>query len=131
MMNELCYEIEQFLPLNLESSEWNDPVLHFYGKNWGFSTMSPWRIVQNNRLLFGWSDETVENVINKIKNYTIVSIQIQSNDFPVDPVFIFSNGYRLEVFSTFYLDPWVFQLPSGAFYNGNPSDPKWVKHPVF
>lgn len=131
MMQQLCLEAASELPLKIESLEWDDPVLNFYGHNWGFSTMSAWRIVQDGVIVCSSQEQNKASYLQKMKGEWIKSIEIQSEELPVDPVFILSNGYRLEIFSTFYLEPWVFRLPTGGFYNGSPADAKWILNLYF
>jgi len=122
MIKKVIKDISVFLPLFLEAVEWNDPNLILIGKTWSFSTISCWRIINGNKLICGCYDKEVIEVLDQIKNTSIVSIEIQSNHLFADPVFIFSNGYKLEVFSTTYYEPWIFGSPSGIDYDASPSE---------
>lgn len=127
MTNKILKELENYLPLTVEDATWNYPILHFYGKGWGFSTMTAWRLLQDGKLITGSDEDRACTTIENLKNLQVISFQFQLIDFPVDPVFIFSNNYILEIFSTFFLDPWLFGLPNGSSYNGNPADPNWIE----
>ena len=122
MMKKLIENITGFLPLSISSIEWNDPSLIIIGENWKFSTVSSWRLIKNDRLVCGCYDQEALEFIKKIEKSFVDSLTIQSNELPTDPVFILSNGYKLEIFATTFLEPWIFELPSGLVYVASPSE---------
>ncbi|WP_068468687.1 hypothetical protein [Candidatus Protochlamydia phocaeensis] len=126
MMKKIIKNVARFLPLHIDSVEWNDPNLILIGKDWSFSTIGCWRLIDHNKLECGCYDEESIISIQKIKNLSIVAIDIQSTQLSVDPVFTFSNGYKLEVFSTTFLEPWIFDFSSDVVYVASPSDDKEV-----
>ena len=52
----------------------------------------------------------------------IIGVEVQSTVLSVDPVLVFSNGQKLEVFSTDTFEPWVMHLPSGEVFVASPAD---------
>ena len=123
MMHEIIESVSKFLPLKIDVMEWNQPTLILAGKNWRFSTMSEWRVIRNNVLIYGCEDDISPEMINAIKNTEIVAVNIQSRNAVFDPAFTFSNGDQLEVFSASYYEPWIFDFSSGIVYVASPSDP--------
>lgn len=123
MMTEIIRNIAVFLPLSIDLIEWNDPCLTLVGKNWNFFTTSSWRIIESNKLICGCYDNDAFKTLNEIKNLDIISIDIQSNHLLADPIFLISNGYKLEIFSTIFFEPWTFNFSSGIVYVSSPSDP--------
>ena len=123
MINWIKQSVNPCLPLLVENANWDGTTLHFHGKEWRFSSMAAWRIIYNNKFISGSGMTHDFKIIARIKNLYIVAIEIQSPDFPIDPVLIFSNGYRLELFSTFYLEPWIFSLPGPIVYAADPTSP--------
>lgn len=121
-MKKLIENISDFLPLSIHSIEWNDPNLIIIGENWKFSTVSSWRLIKKNKLICGCYDVEAIEVIKEIKDLSINSIDVQSIQLLVDPVFIFSNEYKLEIFATTFFEPWIFEIPSGLVYVASPSE---------
>lgn len=121
MITKIINDLSNFLPLSMDSIEWSDPTLILIGKNWSFSTVSSWRIIKNNKLIAGCYDEDALKIIKELSKSKVVSVEIQSNHISIDPVFIFSNGYKLEIFSTTFLEPWTFDFSSGTVYVASPS----------
>lgn len=111
-------EIQSLLPLNVERSVYDAGRLTLLGKNWSLTIKSSWRVVGNNNDFFGGAEEGGSVYIKEIKDIQIVATQVQSSDFPIDPVLFFSNGYRLELFTSTTHEGWKFQLPSGQMIVG-------------
>lgn len=126
MIKEVINDNLQFLPLVINYIEWNDPILSFGGGNWSFSTFTGWRVVNNNKLDFTCRDENTDKRLNEFLNNHIIAIDIQSNHLLSDPVFVFSSGHKLEVFSEMYLEPWVFRSPNTIVYVGAPADNRYL-----
>ncbi len=123
MMTDIIRNIAAFLPLSIDLIEWNDPCLTLVGKNWNFFTTSSWRIIDSNKLICGCYDNDGFKTLNEIKKLDIISIDIQSNHLPAYRIFLISNGYKLEIFSTTFFEPWTFNFSSGIVYVSSPSDP--------
>src|SRR5258708_4085039 len=123
MIKSIIRDVEKFLPLNVEAVDWSDPVLTLTGPRWSFSTMSSWRLVENRVQICGCDDEFAQEMISDLEGVNIIAIEIQSMILLVDPVFVFSNSKKLEIFSSSYLEPWIFNFSSGITYVASPSDP--------
>ena len=117
MIPEIQTKIKEYLPLVVEEVECDGPTLHFSGDNWSFSAISAWRIVQNNKFIFGSDDEENLKVSELIKNSIITHVEPQSSNFPVDPAFCFADGHRLEIFSDACFDTWTFRIPDEPLYD--------------
>ena len=126
MIKKIISDISKFLPLVVDYIEWDDPTLSFGGNRWGLSTISCWRVIKSNKLDFGCDDDIANEEVKKFLSDSVVSIEIQSEYLPSDPVFIFSKGHRLEIFSVMYLEPWVFGSPTGVVHVGSPSDDRYM-----
>lgn len=111
-LKEIIASTSAFLPLKIKSIEWINPVFNIIGEGWNFSTLSGWRIVNNGKLICGSEDRMADEAINQLSTLSIISIEIQSDHLPEDPVFKFENGYKLEIFSAMFFEPWVFRVPS-------------------
>ena len=126
MISKIIKDVINFTPLIVDYIEWNDPILSFGGNNWSFYSVSSWRAILNNKLDFACYDDVTEEKLKRLQNNHIISIEIQSNHLPSDPVFVFSNGYKLEIFSVTYLEPWVFGSPTTIVHIGSPSDSRYM-----
>ncbi|MBN9378013.1 MAG: hypothetical protein BGO14_00830 [Chlamydiales bacterium 38-26] len=120
-MIKITEYVNKSLPLYLETIEWDDPSLTIIGKEWSFYSLSSWRIVYENKLICGCYDKEATDKLKLLESSYIENIWIQSNFLTVDPVFIFANEYILELFSTTYLEPWIFRLSSKDVYVASPS----------
>ena len=121
MMTNMINSVSSFLPLPVETVEWNDPNLILAGMTWSFSSVSSWRIIKDNKLVSGCYDKDSASISSILKNSEIILVEIQSSQLYIDPVFTFSNGYKLEIFSTTFLEPWIFDFSSGIVYVASPS----------
>lgn len=126
MMSKILKNISSFLPLSVNTITWDDPTLMLRGSDWNFSTIGSWRIVTSHCVVCGCYDQDTSQVLLELQSTKIISLEIQSTQLPIDPVFTFSNGSKLEIFSTTYLEPWVLDFSSGTVYVASPSDPKNV-----
>lgn len=113
-------EIKQLLPLSLEFAFYKNNMLNFGGKQWSFSTHSAWRFRDKSKLLFGCDDNDIEQRLDDITSSQIVSVGVQSANLPIDPVFIFSKRFCLEIFSSKIQRSWVFHFPDGKIFIGSP-----------
>ena len=124
MIKKIIKEFTQLLPLSVEKIEWNDPSLILIGNNWNFATITSWRIINANELICGCYDKNAGDEIQKLKQFKIISIDIQSNHLSIDPIFEFSDEYKnrckLEIFSTTFLEPWIFDFSSDVVYVSSP-----------
>lgn len=126
MIKEIIKDIKQPMSLIVDYTEWSDPVLSFGGNNWSFYSVSSWRVIVNNKLDFACYDSVAEEKLKNFLNNNIISLEIQSDHLPSDPIFVFSNGCKLEIFSVTYLEPWVFGFHPHIVYVGSPSDSRYL-----
>ena len=113
--NEVVNEIKPYLPLKIQDIQWDGTTLNMYDFNWNFSTMSAWRLKKNNQLICGCYDKDSQELIKKLKGLQIIDFIFTDNTL-IDPVFIFLNDLRLEIFSTDTYEPWVLYIDKlGSF----------------
>lgn len=117
MISEIQTIIQKILPIKIDEASWNAPTLHFHGIDWSFWTLSAWRISLKNRFVCGSDDENNPDIERILTGSSIESISAQSANFPVDPVFYFSDGHVLEIFSDASYDTWTFHLPGDVVYD--------------
>lgn len=113
MITELDKQIQVLPPLIVTSARIEDSALILSGNDWRFLTSSAWRIMDSAKMYCGCEDDEFKQAINVLLESSLIRIKVQSVNFCADPIFLFSNGYRLEVFSTQAVNSWVFELPSG------------------
>lgn len=120
MIDQLLSHVRPLLPLKIQEAEWNDPVLTLMGPGWSLATLSPWRVVANARLLYGWSQPDAGDLVWELCGQSIIDVGIQSPLAPVDPVLHLSGGGAIEIFSENPIDPWSIRLPDATFV-GSPT----------
>ena len=124
-MKEVFINAKNFLPLIPTYIEWNDPELLIGGEGWNFCTLCSWRVIDGKRILFSCTEQPSQ-IIENLKKIPIISITPQSTQLPMDFVFAFSNGYKLEIFSTLDVEPWILKFPVAPVYVACPTDPNYV-----
>jgi len=120
MIDHLGASMQPLLPLKIHEAEWNDPALTISGSGWSISTTSSWRVVENSKLVFGWSQPDAADLVWDLCGKSIVDVGTQSSLAPVDPVLHLSDGSAVEIFSDNATDPWVIRLP-GVTIVGDPT----------
>lgn len=111
------------LPLTISVAIWEDPMLHLSGLNWSFNSMSAWRIIKDRSVVCACSDSNCLVELCALKNQAIIKVEVQSTSIDIDPVFILSDGSKLEVFSMDTYEPWTMRLPTGEIFVASPSNP--------
>ena len=122
MIEPMLHCLRLLLPLQITTVQWHDPTLSIRGLNWDFHTTSAWRVINNHVILYACWDDVAHQKISELIKREIISVEIQSTMLSVDPVFVFSNGQKLEIFSTDTFEPWVMHLSSGEVFVASPSD---------
>ena len=122
MIEKMLKEIKKYLPLKISEALWDGTVFQIYDSIWNFTTLSAWRISTKNNVVFGCFDKDSIQLISNIKNLKILDISFQS-DLKIDPIFLLSNGQRIEIFSTDTFEPWTFQLDELGAFVATPADP--------
>lgn len=123
MIERMIIKAKQLLPLMISEILWDGTMFHMYGSNWSFFTLSAWRISTINRVIFGCYDNDSMTLINSLKNVEILDIDIQTSPLTIDPVFILSNGQKIEIFSTDTYEAWTFQVGELGLFIGTPNEP--------
>lgn len=78
-------------------------------------------------MVCGCYDENSVDFVKKLVGETITQIDIQDSVLKIDPVFVFSNGLRLEIFSTDTFEPWTFNVEKLGLFVPTPSEPQISK----
>ncbi len=123
MIENMIEKIKQFLPLKISHAEWDGTTLQLYGPKWNFNTLSAWRISTSSQMVFGCYDKDSIPLISLLKEDEIIDIDFQEYALKIDPVFILSNGKKIEVFSTDTFEPWTFGLDDSVIFVPTPNEP--------
>jgi hypothetical protein len=67
-----------------------------------------WRVSEPTGVAFGWSSPDAADKVGDLNGLEVVEVLV---DRLVDPSLVMSNGWRLDVFSDDWHDPWVIRLP--------------------
>ena len=123
MIDELRATVSPLLPLKIDELEFNDPVVVLVGQNWSVSITCPWRLMREGILVTSSEDGNAETRLRDLVGTTVVDL-IGQGGFQTshDPVLVFSDAARLEIFADTDLDPWVMRFPGKTFV-GSASDP--------
>lgn len=120
----MTLEVRPYLPLKISEITWDGTSFHMYGSNWGFATLSAWRISTDSQVVLGCNDERSIEVSTIFKDLEIIEIQIQETLLKIDPVFVLSNHQKIEIFSTDTYEPWTFSVEGLGVYIATPQEPK-------
>mgnify|MGYP007100933686 CR=1 FL=1 len=107
------------LPLRISFSSWDETTLVISGESWSFSTQSVWRIFDGKGIFLGCLDDQSLEVSSILNGSTVVGVDFQSPDRPIDLVFRLEGGKDLEIFSTDLDEPWVLTLPQFGVFVGS------------
>lgn len=101
--------LRPLLPLTIRRVEWQEPSLTLGDDNtWGMAINAAWRVSEPTGVLFGWSSPDAADKVWDLSGLEVVDVLV---DRLVDPSLVLSNGWRLDVFSDDWHDPWVISLP--------------------
>lgn len=123
MIEKMLEKVKPFLPLKIATVKWDGTVFQIFGEGWNFTTLSSWRIIEENRMVAGCLDENALDVVMKLLNEDIIDIACQDSRLKLDPIFMLSNKQILEVFSTDTFEPWIFDLKQICFFSSSPNEP--------
>lgn len=112
-------EIQRLLPLKVEKILYESGCLILFGKDWSLTVPSSWRIIGKGNNFFGGAEQKGWDTVNELKNSTMIAVDCQSPEFPIDPVLFFSNSMRLELFTSTAQTAREFKLPSGKVISGS------------
>lgn len=117
MIHSMVATISSRLPLTVQRASWADPILTLGGSDWSFSSISSWRIgIAGGNVSKACADSSgVEDAVTKLVGQNVVQVKPQSEEVPIDPVFVFTDGTILEVFSTDTYEPWTLRVGDHIF----------------
>lgn len=110
------------LPLRVLRAEWRDPVLLLHGAGWRMTVTTTWRLLFQGRFVFGSDNIEPEMVDCLLTNNLITDCRWQSSLAHLDPLFVFSCGHVLEVFSVSAIEPWLLSFGDENLFVASPSE---------
>jgi hypothetical protein len=110
---------KQYLPLKIAEVRWDGTIFQMYNLTWKLTTLGVWRISAKNKIIFGCLDKGSIQLVNSLKDLEILDIDFQTHSLKVDPVFILSNGQRLEIFSTVKHGAWNFSVSKPGMFSAD------------
>src|ERR1700733_5261445 len=123
MIEKMIMQIKQYLPLRISEVNWDGTIFQIHGPNWNFTTLSAWRISSVDKINYGCFDKDSIQLVSSLQNTEIRDITFQSDSLKVDPVFLLSNGQKIEIFSTDTFEPWTFRVDELRVFIPTPSEP--------
>lgn len=114
--------IRMSLPAKATQIDWQNPQLFIAGTDWTLAVMTPWRVLYQDRLLFGSDDVEAAAVAKIFEGNLITQCLQQSSTSPLDPSLVFASGHVLEIFSVGPLEPWIFSSADGRKFISSPSE---------
>jgi hypothetical protein len=133
MMEHFFKTVPTYLPLNIQAATWENPQFNIHGKGWYFNLVGEWRIIDSEKILVACDDKDAYSYIAKLIGLQIIGVQPLSGKPYLDPVFLLSDGTKLEVFSNQPLEPWRFRVFNDdsdetiVFYIADPYNPDHSK----
>lgn len=122
IIDDLIVSLRDQFPLFISDFYCDDLRIGISGENWNFIAMSPWRIVDNEKIIMGCHEKDPIKIGSQIIGESIVGCDALSKSPSLDPRLVLSNGWRVEVFSADTFEPWVFKLPKGFIFIGSGSE---------
>ena len=123
MIETMLTKTVPYLPLEIFDIRWGNGELQLRGTGWNFIALSAWRLSFENRVLFGCYDSDVQEEIEIIKGLQIIRIECQEKLLKIYPVFILSNGQRIEIFSTRTVKPLTLEIEKLGVFLGGQNEP--------
>ena len=128
MLPQHLVPINRHCPLLINWAAWEDPTLVVRGDTWSFTTLSPWRLISEHRLVAGCEDANAGDVVHALRSQRIERAEPLTDGGLPDLRLILSGGQALEVFVAGHYEPWVFRVPELTIVP-SPSDPDWFERP--
>ncbi|MBI5491084.1 MAG: hypothetical protein HY905_27380 [Deltaproteobacteria bacterium] len=101
---------------------WDGTTLVVTGDGWRVRALCSWRLMRRGTLTVGSDDKESGRGIEALRGTELVDVR--TAEIPVDPVLIFSEGVRLEIFSSSSFEPWVIHVDGHpVVFVASPSDP--------
>lgn len=108
-MTSLREMIARALPLKVEWTRINDPVVTMGGEGWHLALVCPWEVVGRGSE-FDWASDSFEEAVEGLPGLYLREVSA-AGDVLVDPTFRFDGGLAIVVHADTDLDPWVFSVP--------------------
>ncbi len=121
MISSVVKAAGRYLPLIIESVEWQNPMLFIGGMKWKFNTITSWRVIFGSKIAFGYGDDNASEIMSLLLGKELVGISPQSSLVEADPVLIFSDSIKIEIFSSESIEPWSLHLPGGEVFVASPT----------
>ena len=109
VLSELILALTPQLPLRVRGAAWSDPTLTLTGDEWALAINCPWRVVAAHGVSVYPSSPTAPDDVWYLIGLDVVELKPLLGRLPVDPVLVFSDSRRLEVFCDSDWDPWIFR----------------------
>lgn len=110
--------LSELLPLHMRDIKTEGEEISLLGEGWEFITDNPWRITLNGKVVLSSEIQQGDEVVKSILLSSIDKIGTQSVSLEIDPIFYFSNGMILEIFSINDFEFWVFDVIGSKIYVG-------------
>ena len=76
---------------------------------WAMAISASWRVCDPAGVIFGWTSlGAAQDRLRELIGLDVVKVLV---DRLLDPSLVLSNGWRLDVFTDHWHDPWVIRLP--------------------
>lgn len=124
MIEKMIFDANKSMPLQIDEAIWDGTSFHIYGESWSFATLSAWRLSSFDKIVCGCYDENSYQIVSSLKGQFIQKIEFQETILKIDPVFILSNGLRLEIFSCDTYESWTFNINQLGIFIATPQSPE-------
>ena len=101
-------------PLQIERSEWSDPILLLGGTNWSLSVTAPWRLVRGYIVRIGAYDDGAQSMAANLVGERVTRFRVLDSGSSFDIGVTLSNGDELQVFCASTHENWVLRVPGEA-----------------
>ena len=120
--NTVIMILAAHVPMTVEQVDWNETELVLRGMGWNMSILTPWRILQNGKFVFGSDCAAVSEVASLLNGNSIIECKGQSSSAILDPALVLSSGHVLEIFSAAPLEPWTLFVRDFGRYVASPAE---------
>ncbi len=100
---------------------WSDPSLVLSGDGWRMTVTCSWRVTHDDGVMLVGADDT--DAAEKVGTIVGAVLTDVAEASALDPVLIFEDGRRFEVFSSSAIEPWVVDVTGLPVVVASPSAP--------
>jgi len=100
--------------IKIESASFIEHILLLGGGEWNFSSMNPWRIVHDRKVVVSSDNTNANESLASIVGLEIKSIEMINNHYVEDLRLLFSNNRWMQIFSMCDIEHWTINLPDGT-----------------